>query len=289
LLATGELRIPTALGGQLAEVELLLPEGQKVLVSLTYSVVLGDPTSEVVPAKPAPLPYEVGRRVLPSGTVVRRLSDGALQALYRNANVSMLTPSGVYTALMQAAQEGYLLLGVMTCMLTPYPLTGLALLYWSLGYPILKSIEVLEMPATSPDMAVQAAYSSQVQLCYWLLHCALAAVIDQLPWVLWLPFSTHARMLIAVWLQLPYFRAATMLLLQLTHFGRALLRMTGGGPHDGTPLVTVSGAPATPTHASPSALRHTRSPRANAIYSKRLQQQPGSGTPDTQLQRPHQD
>lgn len=94
LLATGELRIPTALGGQLAEVELLLPKGQKVLVSLTYSVVLGDPTSEVVPAKPAPLPYEVGRRVLPSGTVVRRLSDGALQALYRNANVSMLTPSG---------------------------------------------------------------------------------------------------------------------------------------------------------------------------------------------------
>lgn len=201
----------------------------------------------------------------------------------------MLTPSGVYTALMQAAQEGYLLLGVMTCMLTPYPLTGLALLYWSLGYPILKSIEVLEMPATSPDMAVQAAYSSQVQLCYWLLHCALAAVIDQLPWVLWLPFSTHARMLIAVWLQLPYFRAATMLLLQLTPFGRALLRMTGGGPHDGAPLVTVSGAPATPTHASPSALRHTRSPRANAIYSKRLQQQPGSGTPDTQSQRPHQD
>jgi hypothetical protein len=204
----------------------------------------------------------------------------------------LLTPSGVYTAIMQAAQEGYLLLGVTICMLTPYPLTGLALIYWSLGYPILKSIEVLEMPTAHPDMATHAAYASQVQLCYWLLHCALAALLDQLPWLLWLPFSTHVRMLIAVWLQLPYFRAATMLMLQLTPFGRALLRLTGGSASDNARVLTASGAPATPPHASPSAIRHTRSPRANAIYSKRLQQQPGSsrsGTPDSQPQRPHQE
>jgi hypothetical protein len=93
-LAVGELRIPSSLSGQLTEVELRTPDGKAVLISLTYAVVSGDPTSEVVPAKPAPTSYEVGRRVLPSGTVVRRMSDGSLEALYRNANVSILRPSG---------------------------------------------------------------------------------------------------------------------------------------------------------------------------------------------------
>jgi hypothetical protein len=93
-ITVGELRVPAGRRGQVTEVELLTPEGKKALVSLTYAVVTGDPTSQVVPDKPAPPPYEVGRRVLPSGTVVRRLSDGALQALYKNANMSQLRPAG---------------------------------------------------------------------------------------------------------------------------------------------------------------------------------------------------
>jgi len=194
-----------------------------------------------------------------------------------------VAPSGVYAALMQGAQEGYILFGAAACLLTPYPLTGFALMYWSLCYPILVSIEALEMATASPDAVQEAAYATQVQLRYWLLHCALAAALQQLPWLLWLPFSTHAQMMLAVWLQLPYFRAASLVMLQLMPVGRALLRVTSGGAAGDTRLL-AAGSDATPSgtpsKAAPGEGRHARSPRANAIYSTRLQQQPGPGTPD---------
>jgi len=93
-LAVGEVRIPGGRFGEMVDVQLTRPSGEKVLVSLKYAILSGDPTSEFVPDKLAPLPYEVGRRILMSGTVVRRLSDGTLQCLYRNANVSELRASG---------------------------------------------------------------------------------------------------------------------------------------------------------------------------------------------------
>ena len=55
-----------------------------------------------------------------------------------------------------------------------------------------------------------------MQLRYWLLHCAVSAVLQQLPWLLWLPFSTHGQLVLAVWLQLPYFRAATLIAIRLS-------------------------------------------------------------------------
>ena len=198
----------------------------------------------------------------------------------------LVLPSTIHTGIMHAAQEGYLLLAVAACMLTPYPLTAFALLYWSLGHPVIKSIEVLEMPTGSLEMAAEAAYSSQVQLRYWLVHCVIAAILDQLPWLRWIPFSTHAQMVLAVWLQLPYFRAATLFLLHLTPFGRFLLG--GSGVRVLNDLQAANGANASPPPENPKALRHTRSPRANAIYSKRLQHA-GSSEPDSSSTHAHQD
>ena len=65
-----------------------------VRLSFSYALVSDDPTSSVLPPKPTPPPYEVSRRVLASGTVLRYFSDGSVCAYYRNANVSVLAVSG---------------------------------------------------------------------------------------------------------------------------------------------------------------------------------------------------
>lgn len=199
---------------------------------------------------------------LPAG-----LSDKAAVVL------QLLMTAPYYATLAQVMQEGWLLTAAAACLLTPYPFTGVVLLYWSLVYPTLRSIDALEIRGASAEAKAEAAYACQVQLRYWLLHCAASALLQQLPWLLWLPFATHAQIVLAVWLQLPYFRAATLLFLQLTPVGRLLLRYTAGdAPAAGAPLLTFKGDAGSPASGTQTAAsRQARSPRANATYSKRLQ------------------
>ena len=133
-------------------------------------------------------------------------------------------------------------------------------------------------------MSPVGSFATQVQLRYWLLHCAVSAVLQQLPWLLWLPFSTHGQLVLAVWLQLPYFRAATLIAIRLTPVGRVLLRYIGDG--SGAPLLAAGADAASPVAAGSGGRQvHSplRSPRANALYSKRLLEQPPKAEAEKKL------
>uniref|UniRef100_A0A7S4B3M1 Uncharacterized protein n=1 Tax=Chrysotila carterae TaxID=13221 RepID=A0A7S4B3M1_CHRCT len=94
-LASAEVTLPDDKKGDFAEVVLRgdLPE---MTINFSFQLRSNDPTAEVVPPPPSPPPHETCRLVLPTGTVVRRMSDGAMQTLQRNGNVGDYSPTGAH-------------------------------------------------------------------------------------------------------------------------------------------------------------------------------------------------
>jgi len=97
-LASAEVQLPEGKSGEVSSI-VMVPadqggESMPVELSFSYCVEASDPTSSVLSDPPSPPAHEVRRCVLPTGTVVRTMSDGSVQAVYPNANVSELRAAG---------------------------------------------------------------------------------------------------------------------------------------------------------------------------------------------------
>ena len=181
--------------------------------------------------------------------------------------IGLMVPAELRRRAADAIAEGGVLLGGLFFMMTPSPVARLGLLHFSLLHPAIASVRALEtlQGATPREPAVLV----QGQLRYWMLHAALQACLALLaPLLRWLPLVTHARLVLALWLQLPHLRTTTRLI------GYVVGAMRSGG---------VGGA-ALPDHRHPTppqlplltregtegGLTPERLPRPNAVYSSHL-------------------
>jgi len=174
--------------------------------------------------------------------------------------VGLMVPAELRRRLGDAMAEGGVLLGGLFFLMTPSPVARLGLLHFSLLHPALASVCALEALQGATPREPSAAVG--VQLRYWMLHVALQACLALLaPLLRWLPLVTHARLVLALWLQLPHLRTTARLL------GFVLGAVRGGGGtaalqerHPTPPQLPLLAREGTPE----------RLPRPNAVYSSHL-------------------
>lgn len=115
------------------------------------------------------------------------------------------------------AESGLALLGLIF-LITPRVATFLGTLLIGLIVPCYLSMSALEKKKTCDDVG------RHNWLCYWavfsLVHALFILVSEHLDW---LPFWYHAKMLIILWLQLPYYRGCVVILdYTMSHIGVVL-------------------------------------------------------------------
>ena len=169
-------------------------------------------------------------------------------------------------------------------LLTPTRIANVGLLLLALGNPMLRTAaaiaamddadearagDALLSPARgargeralapSRQPPASARLACMAQLRYWLSYALLRGALWLLhPLLRWVPLLTHMQLIAVLWLQLPFFRAATRLM------AAAYRVVRPSGWYDRAALGDASGAD--DADAAPG----THAPRPNALYSAAL-------------------
>ncbi|KAL1510417.1 hypothetical protein AB1Y20_006725 [Prymnesium parvum] len=117
-----------------------------------------------------------------------------------------------------ASESGMMILGA-ALLLTPTPIAAIGVLVVSIVVPMQRAINAIDASEQQGSAGEEregglehdARVTSELKywLSYYALHLALHIFAPILDWV---PFMTHIKLLLLLWVQLPFFRGATRLL-----------------------------------------------------------------------------